>query len=192
MAKLYFKYGTMGSGKSLELIRSSYNYIEKNQNVLLLSSCLDDRHGKDKIASRTGVEMPCISLQRNSDIVTIFKNQNKNKKIDCVFVDESQFLTKEQVKQLTEIVDRYNTPVIAYGLRTDFRLEVFEGSKYLLSISDEIQEIKSVCHCGHKATINARIVDGKITTKGEQVQIGGNESYISLCRKHFKEGKINK
>lgn len=190
MSKLYFRYGAMGSGKSLDILKVCFNYKEKGQNTLLLSSNLDNRYGNNIIKSRTGIEMPCISIKEDDNILSIFIEQNLIKKIDCVLVDESQFLKKNQIKQLTEIVDKYDIPVMAYGLRTDFRLEVFEGSLYLLSVADSIEELKTICHCGRKATVNARIVDGKITTKGEQVQIGGNESYISICRKCFKLGKI--
>ncbi len=192
MAKLYFKYGTMGSGKSLELIRVSYNYIERGQNILLLSSSLDTRSGKNIIKSRTGIEMSCISIYEDTDISSIFINESLIKNIDCVLIDESQFLKKHHIKQLTEIVDKYNTPVMCYGLRSDYRLEYFEGSAYLMVVSDEIEEIKSICHCGKKSTVNARIKDGKISTRGEQIEIGSNDSYTSLCRKCFKEGKISK
>jgi len=190
MAKLYFKYGSMGCGKSLELIRAAYNYIERNQNILLLSSSLDDRYEKSVIKSRTGLHMPCKMINSDTNIIDIFSQQNKIKRIHCVLVDEVQFFNKEQIYQLSEIVDKFNTPVIAYGLRNDFKLEPFEGSMYLLTIADSISEIKSVCHCGKKATTNARIINGKIVKIGEQIQIGGNESYVSLCRKHFKEGKL--
>lgn len=192
MAKLYFRYGAMNSGKSFDLLKVCFNYEERGQNVLILTSQLDDRYGKNKIKSRIGIEKDAISISDDTDISSIFINQSLIKNIDCVLCDEVQFFKKHHIKQLTEIVDKYNTPVIAYGLRSDFRLEPFEGSVYLMAIADSIEELKTVCFCGKKATINARVVDGKITTKGEQVQIGGNESYISICRKHFKEGKISK
>jgi len=192
MAKLYFKYGAMGSGKTLELLRVAYNYIERGQNVLLLSSGQDNRYGKNIIKSRTGIEMPSISINDELDIIALFINENLKCAVDCILVDESQFLSKKHIKQLSDIVDFYDTPVITYGLRSDSKLEPFEGSKYLMTIADDIQEIKSICWCGNKSIINARIIDGKISLDGPQIQIGGNESYISLCRKHFKEGKLGK
>ena len=192
MAKLYFRYSAMNAGKSLDLLKTAFNYEERGQNVLILTSSLDNRYGKNKIKSRVGLEKEAISIDDNSDIISIFKNEVLNKSIDCVLCDEVQFFKKHHITQLTEIVDDYNTPVICYGLRSDFRIEPFEGSIYLMAVADTIEELKTVCWCGKKATINARVVDGKITTTGEQVQIGGNESYISLCRKHFKDGKISK
>jgi len=192
MAKLYFRYSAMNAGKSLHLISTAHNYEERNQNVLILTSSIDDRYGNNIVKSRVGIERNATSVGKDVDILYIFMNEQLKKDISCVLVDEVQFFTKQHVKQLTEIVDKYDTPVICYGLRSDFQLEPFEGSTYLMAIADSIEEIKTICWCGKKATINARIVDGKITTTGEQVQIGGNESYISLCRKHFKEGKIKK
>lgn len=190
MAKLYFKYGTMGSGKSLEILRVAYNYIERGQNILLLTSALDNRDGiNKKIKSRTGIEMDAISLFDDTNILEIFLKNNLINKINCVLVDESQFLKKYQVEQLSDIVDVYNIPVMCYGLKSDYRIQPFEGSSYLMSMADTIEEIKSVCWCGKKATINTRLLNGEIIKEGEQIQIGGNESYISLCRKHFKECK---
>ena len=191
MAKLYFKYGSMNSGKSLEIIRVAYNYIERGQNVLLLSSKIDNRYGINKIKSRIGVEMDCISISDTDDILNIFKNENKIKKIDCVLCDEIQFFKKEQINQISEIVDKHDTPVICYGLRSSSKLTAFEGSMQLMLICDRIEEIKTMCHCGKKAIINAKIKDNKITLGGEEIDVGGNEKYISLCRKCFKEGKIS-
>lgn len=193
MAKLYFKYGTMGSGKSLEILRVAYNYIERGQNILLLTSSLDNRDGiNKKIKSRSGIEMDAISIDYDTNIIDIFIKSNLFNDINCVLVDESQFLKKIQVKQLSDIVDIYNIPVMCYGLKSDYRIEPFEGSSYLLSMADVIEEIKSICWCGKKATINTRILNGKIVKDGDQIQIGGNESYTSLCRKHFKECKLKK
>jgi len=193
MAKLYFKYGTMGGGKTLEIIRVAYNYLERGQQILLFTSALDNREGiKNKIKSRVGVEMDAIPIFDNTNIINIFLIEKQQKNINCVLVDESQFLRKHHVEQLSDIVDVYNTPVMCYGLKADYKNEPFEGSSYLLSMADNIEEIKSICWCGKKATVNARIVDGTIIRSGEQILIGGNESYISLCRKHWKEGKINK
>lgn len=190
MAKLYFRYSAMNAGKSLDLLKTAYNYEERGQKVLIFTSALDNRYGTNKIKSRVGLEKDAISIAEDTNILDTFVEKIREEKIHCVLCDEVQFYKKHHIKELTEIVDRYNTPVICYGLRSDFRLEPFEGSIYLMAVADIIEELKTVCWCGKKATINARIVDGKITTKGEQVQIGGNESYISICRKHFKEGKI--
>lgn len=191
MAKLYFKYGTMGSGKSLELLRVAYNYIERKQNVLLLTSALDNRDNiNDKIKSRLGSEMSALSINDNTNILNIFLKENLKNKINCVLVDESQFLKKYHIKQLSDIVDIYDISVVCYGLKSDYKLQSFEGSSYLMTIADNIEEIKSICWCGKKSTVNARIKDNKIIKEGEQIQIGGNESYISLCRKHYKENKL--
>lgn len=193
MAKLFFKYGAMGCGKSLELLRVAYNYIERNQNILLLTSSLDNRDGiSKKIKSRVGVEMGALMVSENTNILELVINEKIKQEIDCVLVDESQFLKKQHIEQLSEVVDKLDIPVICYGLKSDYKIEPFEGSTYLFAMSDNIEEIKSICWCGKKATINARIRDGKISKSGEQIQIGGNESYISLCRKHYKENKISK
>jgi len=192
MAKLYFRYSSMNAGKSLDLLKTAYNYEERQQNVLILTSALDVRYGINKIKSRVGLEKEAKSISEDTNICDIFIKENSINKINCVLVDESQFLKKHHIMQLTDIVDLYDTPVICYGLRSDFKNDPFEGSSYLMAISDTIEELKTVCWCGKKAIINARVVDNKITTTGEQIQIGGNESYVSLCRKHFKEGKIKK
>jgi len=193
VAKLFFKYGAMGCGKSLELLRVAYNYIERNQNILLLTSSLDNRDGiSKKIKSRVGVEMGALMVSENTNILELVINEKIKQEIDCVLVDESQFLKKQHIEQLSEVVDKLDIPVICYGLKSDYKIEPFEGSTYLFAMSDNIEEIKSICWCGKKATINARIRDGKISKSGEQIQIGGNESYISLCRKHYKENKISK
>lgn len=190
MAKLYFKYGTMGSGKTLEILRAAYNYIERGQDVLLLTSALDYRFGSNtKIKSRVGLEMDATPIYDDTNIVDIFRESLKN--IKCVFVDESQFLKKNHIDNLLDIVDFYHCPVICYGLKSDYKNEPFEGSSYLMAVADVIEEIKSVCWCGKKATVNARIIDNKIVKGGNQILIGGNESYIALCRKHFKDNKIN-
>lgn len=190
MAKLYFKYGSMGSGKSWDLLRSSFNYTERGQNVLLLSSSIDNRYGNNIIKSRTGLEMPCISIAEDTNILDLFIAENNKEKINCVFVDEVQFMKKHHIIEMSDIVDTYDIPVICYGLRSDYKMEMFEGSSYLMAICDEIQEIKSVCWCGKNANINVRINDGNIVYEGEQIMIGGNESYISLCRKHYKNNQL--
>jgi thymidine kinase len=193
MAKLYFKYGTMGSGKTLEILRAAYNYIERGQDVLLLTSALDNRFGSNtKIKSRVGLEMDAIPIYDDTNIINdIFCKILKEKEIKCVFVDEAQFLKRYHIDNLLDIVDYYKVPVICYGLNSDYKNNPFEGSSHLMAVADVIEEIKSICWCGKKATTNARIIDNKIIKDGDQILIGGNESYISLCRYHFKEGKIN-
>jgi len=191
MAKLYFRYSSMNAGKSIDLIKTNFNYNERGQNTLVLTSDLDNRYDKNQITSRIGLSTPAFSMKDDDDILSLFKKQNNDNIISCVLVDEVQFFTKKQIYQLSDIVDYYEVPVICYGLRSDFLMESFNGSKYLLTICDSIEELKCVCWCGKKATTNARLVNGKIAKSGEQIHIGGNESYISLCRKHYKEGKIS-
>jgi len=188
MASLYFRYSSMNSGKSLDLLKVAFNYEEREQKILLLTSSLDDRYGTNKVKSRIGIERDAYGVSKEENILELFNY----KEYDCVLVDEVQFFSKEQIFQLSDIVDTYNIPVICYGLRSDFKQEPFEGSKYLMTIADKIEELKTICFCGKKATVNARVVDNKIVYDGEQVKIGGNESYVSVCRKHFKEGKFHK
>jgi thymidine kinase len=187
MAKLYFYYSAMNAGKSTVLLQSSYNYQERGMDTALFTPDIDARFGQRKIASRIGLAADATSFGREYDLfeqVAVAKKQNP--KLQCVLVDEAQFLTKQQVQQLTRIVDQLNLPVLAYGLRSDFKGEPFEGSLYLLIWADNLVEIKTICFCGKKATMNARVdAEGKILRTGEQVQIGGNESYTSMCRKHF-------
>ncbi len=189
MAKLYFYYSAMNAGKSTVLLQSSYNYQEKGMATLLFTPSIDNRFGLDKISSRIGLSSDAVSFDHSLNLFEYTKNQlQHNPKLACVLVDEAQFLTKQQVIQLTEIVDQLNLPVLTYGLRSDFRGEPFEGSLYLLIWADNLSEIKTICHCGKKATMNARInAEGKVIKSGEQVQIGGNERYISLCRKHYNK-----
>jgi thymidine kinase len=189
MAKLYFYYSAMNAGKSTVLLQAAYNYNERGMETLLFTPLVDTRYGSGKIHSRIGLTADAISIDSDFDIFDyVYKQKQLNSKLKCVFVDEAQFLSKEQVMQLTDIVDKLNLPVLAYGLRSDFQGEPFVGSLYLLIWADNISEIKTICHCGKKATTNARIdKNGCILRSGEQIQIGGNESYIALCRKHFKE-----
>lgn len=189
MAKLYFKYGTMGSGKTLELLRMAYNYKERGQNVMIFTSSIDNRYGIGKIKSRIGIEISANIINFNESILNIFLKETK--KIDVILVDECQFFSKEQIIELSDICDIYDIPIYCFGLRSDFKMNLFEGSNQLLAICDEILECKSVCWCGKNATINTRIVDNKIIKNGNQIQIGENDSYISLCRKHYKEEKLN-
>jgi thymidine kinase len=191
MAKLYFRYAAMNSGKSLDLLKVAYNYKEKNKNVLILSSSLDNRFGEGFVASRIGVKEPAIMFSMTDELFNTVENYIKtNGLIDCLLVDECQFLTKTQVKQLADVVDCMNIPTICYGLRVDYKGEPFEGSCWLMALADTIEEIKTICHCGKKATMNMRVIDGKAVYEGEQVVIGGNETYVSVCRKHFTEGNF--
>ena len=187
MAKLYFRYGAMSSGKSIELLRVNYNYNENSKKTICLTSDKDNRYGKSVIASRIGASTEAITYENKN----LFDLVKKTTNVSCVLVDESQFLTKEQVYQLSDIVDILNIPVICYGLRSDFKMSIFEGSKYLMIMADSIEEIKTICsECKNKkAIVNARFENGKIVTEGEQVKIGGNESYKPLCRICFKKLK---
>jgi len=186
MAKLFFRYSTMNAGKSIDLIRTNHNYIENNKKTICFTSSKDNRYGKDKITSRIGLSIDAVSIYDETNLYNYVKNLTD---ISCVFVDESQFLSKRHVFQLSDIVDNLNIPVICYGLRSDFMLEPFEGSKYLMTLSDIVEEIKTICfECKiKKAIVNARILNGKIVTEGEQVQIGGNDIYKPLCRKCYKK-----
>ena len=192
MSKLYFRYATMGAGKSLDLLKTAYNYEERNKNVLLLTSNFDNRNGLNKITSRVGLSMSAISISDTTNIFEYVKLQHSINKYDCILIDEVQFLTKEHIWQLTDIVDKLNLTVITYGLRIDYRGEPFEGSCYLMALSDKIEELKTICEFGDKATMNLRVVDGEPVFEGNQVSIGGNESYIPVCRKYFKEQLLKK
>ena len=182
MAKLYFRYGAMGSNKTANAVMVQYNYRERGQQVLMLKPKLENRDGATVVRSRCGLEAECRFVE---DLPGISLEG-----IDCVIVDEAHFLTRAQVRSLVDIVDDYNIPVICYGLRTDFRGELFEGSRELLCWADTIEEIKTVCWCGKKATFNARVSNGKIVREGEQIMLGGNSTYISLCRRHWKSGEL--
>lgn len=184
MAQLFFKYGAMNSGKSIDILKVAHNYEEQGTPVVLMTSGVDDRSGRGIIASRIGLERKVKPIM---DDTNIYDYVNKmDRKIYCVLIDEAQFLKKEHVLQLIKIVDELNIPVMAFGLKNDFRNELFEGSKYLLIYADKIEEMKTICwFCPHKATMNLRIHNGKPVYEGEQVQIGGNESYYPVCRKHY-------
>ena len=182
MAKLYFRYGAMGSSKTANAIMVQYNYRERGQNALLLKPRLDSRDGEKVVGSRSGLCAPCEFIE-NLDRIDL-------NLYDCLIVDEAQFLTKAQVEQLVDVVDRRGIPVICYGLRADFQGNLFEGSHWLLAWADTIEEIKTVCWCGRKATCNARVANGKVVKAGEQIVLGGNESYVALCRKHWKNGEL--
>lgn len=190
MAQLYYRYSTMNAGKSIELIKVAYNYEERGKNVLVLAPSIDNRYGEGKITSRIGVSREALKIDSEADILSIYKEAEAQNHIDCVLVDECQFLKKHHVAELVSIVDEYDTPVLAYGLKNDFRNELFEGSYYMLVYADKIEEIKTICHCGRKATMVARVVDGTMVRSGEQIVIGGNDMYVSLCRKHYNEGNL--
>ncbi|MGM9917982.1 MAG: thymidine kinase [Lactimicrobium massiliense] len=186
MAKLYFYYGAMGSSKSANALMAEYNYRERGQKVLLAKTNTDTRDGKNVIRSRIGLERECILL---SDICAMSDEEIKG--YDAVIVDEIQFAPARQIDFLAHIVDDLGIPVLCYGLRTDFQLNLFEGSERLLAIADEIKEIKTVCWCGRKATCNARYNKHGIVRSGAQIMLGANDDYIALCRKHFLEGKLS-
>ena len=188
MAKLYFYYSSMNAGKSTALLQSSYNYRERGMNTLVLAPDLDDRYGIGKVTSRIGLEAQATTFRTDDDLLQLVSAMNEEKALDCVLVDEAQFLTKEQVFQLGEVTDELNIPVLAYGIRTDFQGEPFPGSKYLLAWADNLKELKAICFCGNKATMVIRLDEGgNAITQGSQVEIGGNDRYVSMCRKHFKE-----
>ena len=188
MAKLYFYYSSMNAGKSTSLLQSSYNYRERGMNTLVLAPELDDRFGAGKVTSRIGIEAEAHTFRKGDDLFELVSGRMEANPVHCVLVDEAQFLTRDQVFQLGEVTDKLNIPVLAYGLRTDFQGEPFEGSKYLLAWSDNLKELKAICHCGTKATMVVRLDgDGNAVTEGSQIEIGGNDRYVSLCRKHFKE-----
>ncbi|MDO4484621.1 MAG: thymidine kinase [Clostridia bacterium] len=182
MAKLYFRYGAMGSSKTANAIMVQYNYVERGQKVLMLKPMLDNRDGARTVLSRCGLSTECVFMEE-IDTVDV-------KQYDCVIVDEAQFLTKAQVEKLVEIVDVMNVPVIAYGLRTDFQGNFFEGSLWLMAWADTIEEIKTICWCGKKAICNARVHNGKVIKEGDQILLGGNSQYVSLCRKHWTTGDV--
>ena len=188
MAKLYFYYSSMNAGKSTNLLQSSYNYKERGMNTLVLAPMLDDRYGAGRVTSRIGIESEATTFRTDTDLLEVVEGIRAEKPLHCVLIDEAQFLTRDQVFQLSEVTDELNIPVLAYGLRTDFQGEPFEGSKYLLSWADNLKELKAICDCGSKATMVLRMDEnGNAVTQGSQVEIGGNDRYVSMCRKHFKE-----
>lgn len=193
MAKLYFYYSAMNAGKSTTLLQSAYNYEERGMEVLLFTPNIDDRSGVGVVSSRIGLSRDAIAFSKTDDLFEQVKNVacgSDSKKISCVLVDEAQFLQSQQALQLTMVADQLSIPVLCYGLRTDFRGEPFEGSKYLLAWADELIEIKTICHSGKKATMNARVdADGNRVWEGEQIEIGTN--YVSLSRKEFQLAKVS-
>lgn len=190
MAQLYYRYSTMNAGKSIELIKVAYNYEERGKHVLTLVPAVDSRFGIGVITSRIGLQREAMVIHEDTNIFEMFLRENAKHKIDCVLIDECQFLKKHHVQELVEIVDSLDVPVLAYGLKNDFMNELFEGSYYMLVYADKIEEIKTICWCGRKATMVARVVDGKFVKQGEQVMVGGNDMYVSLCRKHYNDGRL--
>jgi thymidine kinase len=191
VAKLHFYYSAMNAGKSTILLQSSYNYHERGMQTLLFAPAIDTRFGVGKVSSRIGLEQEAVSFEPGFDFFDYVQEAlAKNSNIKCVLIDEAQFLSQKQVLQLCRICDDLHTPVLAYGLRIDFRGEPFEGSRYLMAWADQIIEIKTICHCGKKATMNMRVDDqGNAVREGEQIVIGGNERYIATCRRHFALGE---
>ena len=186
MAKLYFYYSAMNAGKSTTLLQSSYNYRERGMNTLILQPEIDTRFGAGKVASRIGIEAQAVTFSTADNLLSKVGAVHAHSPLHCVLVDEAQFLTKQQVRQLSDVCDSLDVPVLAYGLRTDFQGNLFEGSRHLLAWADTLSEIKTICHCGRKATMVLRIdAEGKAIKDGNQVQIGGNDRYLSVCRMHF-------
>lgn len=188
MASLYFTYSAMNAGKSTSLLQVAHNYEERDQRVLLLTPAIDDRAGKGMIASRLGIDRSALAFTSGTDLAALIEARHGQQQIDCVLIDEAQFLTEAQVWQLTDVVDRIDIPVMCYGIRTDAFGQAFPGSAVLLAVADKVSEMKTICFCGRKATMNLRIDEnGEAVKVGEQIAIGGNDRYISCCRKHWKE-----
>lgn len=188
MAKLYFYYAAMNAGKSTTLLQAAFNYAERGMTAMLFTAAIDDRAAPGRIASRIGLEATALPFDRATDLLAAVRDERGRRAIACVLIDEAQFLTRAQVWQLAELCDVDDMPVVAYGLRTDFRGSLFEGSAALLGIADSLIELKAICECGRKATMNLRVDDeGRTVTSGAQVEVGGNERYEALCRRHFME-----
>ena len=188
MAKVYFYYSAMNAGKSTVLLQSSHNYRERGMRTLLFTPAIDTRHGAGRIRSRIGLESDAFSLTATDNLVARVRAEHATAPVACVLVDEAQFLTPEQVWQVSDIADALDIPVLCYGLRTDFQGKLFPGSAALLGIADDLTELKTICHCGRKATMNLRVdANGNAVKEGAQTEVGGNDRYVALCRKHFME-----
>ncbi|OQQ10480.1 thymidine kinase [Vibrio coralliirubri] len=188
MAQMYFYYSAMNAGKSTTLLQSSFNYQERGMTPVIFTAALDDRYGIGKVSSRIGLQSEAQLFKNDTNMFDAIQKLNEEEKRHCVLIDECQFLSKEQVYQLTEVVDKLHIPVLCYGLRTDFLGELFEGSRYLLSWADKLVELKTICHCGRKANMVIRTDEhGVAIAEGDQVAIGGNDKYVSVCRLHYKE-----
>ena len=191
MAKLYFNYSSMNAGKSTALLQANHNYLERGMKTKMFTFSGDNRYEENRIVSRIGISAVALPFSKDTDLFRSLIEDKDQKEIKCVLIDEAQFLTKEQVAQLGRIVDELDTAVLAFGIRTDFQGELFEGSKYLLAWADNLKEIKTVCWCGRKATMVVRLdKKGNIVSQGEQLEIGGNEKYVPLCRAHFNKKKL--
>jgi len=190
MAQLYYRYSTMNAGKSIELIKVAYNYEERGKRVLVFTPAIDDRSGVGIVSSRIGIQRDALPITDETNLLDVFMKENAKETVDCVLIDECQFLRKHHIQELVEIVDSCDVPVLAYGLKNDFRNELFEGSYYMLIYADKIEEIKTICWCGRKATMVARVVDGKFVKEGQQIVVGGLDMYVSLCRKHYNDGRL--
>jgi len=187
MAKVYFYYSAMNAGKSTVLLQSSYNYRERGMHTLVFTPALDTRAGVGRVRSRIGLEAEATAFGAAEDLFAHVRAAHAAQAVSCVLVDEAQFLTQAQVRQLTEVADQLHIPVLCYGLRTDFQGRLFEGSQWLLAWADNLSEIKTICHCGRKATMVLRLdASGQPVREGAQVEIGGNDRYVSVCRRHFK------
>jgi len=190
MAKLYFSYSAMNAGKSTQLLQVAHNYEERGMNVYMLTAEIDKRSGENIISSRIGIQHECDIYTKESNLFEKVNEKQKATPLACVLIDEAQWLSPDHVHQLTEVADTLNVPVLCYGLRTDFKGELFPGSQNLLALADELREIRTICHCSKKATMVLRLgEDGKVLKEGPQNQVGGNESYVSVCRKHWKEAQ---
>ena len=191
MAKLYFYYASMNAGKSSTLLQAAFNYRERGMRTMLWTAALDDRSDGKPIASRIGLEAEAHLFRQATDLWNEVTAKHADTPLDCLLLDEAQFLTKAQAWQCARLADEASIPVLCYGLRTDFQGELFPGSAALLGIADELVELKAVCHCGRKASMNMRVdADGNPVAEGAQTVIGGNESYVALCRKHFSEAVV--
>ena len=191
MAKLYFNYSSMNAGKSTMLLQANHNYLERGLMPVIYTSYLENRFSENEIVSRIGLKHKSNIFTTKTDIYKDISKLSDKFSVDCLLIDEAQFLTKDQVKQLGIIVDKLDIPVMTFGIRTDFQGNLFEGSKYLLAWADNLKEIKTICHCGRKATMVLKInSSGKIILEGTQIDIGGQEKYVSVCRKHFFEKNI--
>ena len=188
MAKLHFFYSTMNAGKSTSLLQSNHNYLESNLDTIIFLPDETNKSSKGKIVSRIGLKAKAVIADKDFNFIVYIK-KNKTSKLSCILIDEAQFLSKIQIRQLGEVADKLNIPVMCYGIRTDFRGELFEGSSELLALADNLIELKTICYdCGRKATMVVRVdKDGEVVTEGSKIQIGGNDQYTPVCRKHFRK-----
>ena len=190
MAKLYFYYSSMNAGKSTTLLQADFNYRERGMETMLWTASLDDRYGQGYVTSRIGLKADADKFDPETDLWASITSEHSQRPLACVLIDEAQFLSSEQVMQLARITDEAGIPVLCYGLRTDFAAELFPGSAALLGLADNLVELKAVCHCGRKSTMNLRVDEaGRAVIDGAQTEIGGNDRYVAMCRKHFMEAR---